>query len=106
MWWLALQLIAQVQTTALVDAIPIHLVEQRPQAHAEPLGRGATVALRRSQGGCDRLTLRRLHRLAERPRGPRACAPGWADARRKPGVERQAEIRRLEEFLVGQHRRP
>src|SRR5947207_10098431 len=100
MWWLALQLIAQVQTTALVDAVPIHLVEQRPQAHAEPLGGGATVALRRSQGGCDRLSLRRLHSLSERPRGPRPCARGEADPGRKAGLGRRAEIHGIQDLLV------
>src|SRR5207302_10744823 len=98
MRWLALQLIAQAQTAALVDTVPIHLVEQRSQAHAEPLRGGATVAPRRRQGGRNRLTLRRLHSLSERPR---ACARAQcrggacADPGRKPGVERQAEIHGL-----------
>src|SRR5436190_10496551 len=61
-----LHLIARVQTTALLDAVAIHLVEQGPEAHPQPLGGRAPIASRRPQGRGDRLALRSLDDLTER----------------------------------------
>src|SRR5947208_9998088 len=58
--WTALQKTAEVQNTALGDAVSVHLVEQGPEAHAEPLGRLAAVSPRSTQGATDGLTLRYL----------------------------------------------
>src|SRR5438270_171715 len=65
---LALQITAQVQIAALVDAVAIHLVEQCPETHAEPLRGGPAVAAGLDQGGRNRLTLRGLDRFPPRLR--------------------------------------
>src|SRR5437762_14187677 len=56
---------AGVQSTALVDAVSVHLVEQGPEAHAQPLGGLAAVARGGRQGGGDGLALRELDGVTE-----------------------------------------
>src|SRR5260221_12915857 len=94
--WEALQNAAEVKNTALVYAVTIHLVEQRPEAHAEPLGRLAAVPTRRGQGRRDRLALRDPHCVLEGRglRQPPACAPRQTN----PGRASRGgpEIRRLQ----------
>src|SRR5437016_1828326 len=101
----ALQITARVQFAALVDAVTIHLIKQCPKAHAEPLRGGPAIAARLLQGSRNRPTLRGLDHVPEGPRG-RCCGRACADPGPKPGVCRWAEVHRLEDLLVSQHRRP
>src|SRR5258707_15726094 len=97
--WVALKNAEEVKNTALVYAVTIHLVEQRPEAHAEPLGRLAAVPTRRGQGRRDRLALRDLPCVLEGRglRQPRACARRQTNPGREAGVG--PEIRRLPNLL-------
>src|SRR5260221_7964772 len=96
--WEALQNAAEVKNTALVYAVTIHLVEQRPEAHAEPLGRLAAVPTRRRQGRRDRLALPDLHCVLEGRglRPPPACARRQTNPRRQSGA--WAGIRRPQDL--------
>src|SRR5947208_11029752 len=64
--WTALQKTAEVQNTALGDAVSVHLVEQGPEAHAEPLGRLAAVPSCPPQGVRDGLAFGGLDGISER----------------------------------------
>src|SRR2546425_2792800 len=54
-----------VQGLALPETVALHLVEQRPEAHAETLRGLAAVAAHRLERRSDRLALRRLCGLTE-----------------------------------------
>src|SRR5438093_9401060 len=98
-----LQIDAGVQSTALVDAVSVHLVEQGPEAHAKPLGRLAAVARCGRQGDGDGLALRELDGVTEGDLTPSfPLSTLWRGGQRA----RTNEIRRLQDLLVRQHRRP
>ena len=57
---------ALVQNLASPNPVAINLVKQGPQAHAEPLGCRATVALSRLQGLDNGLAFSTLNNVAQR----------------------------------------
>src|SRR5207253_7140007 len=90
----------------LLDPIAVHLVKQRPKAHAQALRSLAPVAAGGREGGFDRLALRGFDGLAERAlarsfplstlwRGGQGVRTGTG-----------AELSRLEDLLFAQYRRP
>src|SRR5207253_4007585 len=90
---------AGVQSTALVDAVSVHLVEQGPEAHAEPFGGLAAVSRRPGQGGGDGLALRELHCVTEGT-APRSLLPPVGAG---SGERFLPKIRRLQDLLVAQY---
>src|SRR5256885_14877519 len=64
--WPVLQNAARVQVVALLQAVAVHLVKQRPEAHAQPLRRCAAVAGNRLERGLDYHALRRFDHDSER----------------------------------------
>src|SRR5207245_9639873 len=90
-----------VQGLALPETVALHLVEQRPEAHAETLRGLAAVAAHRLERRSDRLALRRLCGLTE------GTAPG---SLLLVGAGRGARFLlggiRPSRFLVGQPPRP
>src|SRR3979411_2546198 len=97
-----LQNTALMQITALVYAVPVHLIKEGSEAHAEPLGRLPAVARRRPQGGGDGVALGDLHRLTECS-ATRLLLRTW---RGGTGERFPPKIRRLQDLSVRQHRRP
>src|SRR2546422_3030851 len=97
-----LQTSAQVQIAALIDSVPIHLVEQRSEAHPQPLGGFATVAPRGPKDGGDGLALSGLHGIAQ------GTAPGSPLLPRGAGSGERLlpKVSRLQKLLVRKHRRP
>src|SRR5690349_13673224 len=98
-----LQIAALVQIVALFEAVPVHLVKQGSQAHAEALRGLAAVAARRPQCIGDRAALRALDYFSERT-APRSLLP------RRPGAggrERVLpKIDRLQDLRLREHCRP
>src|SRR2546422_635101 len=91
-----LQTSAQVQIAALIDSVPIHLVEQRSEAHPQPLGGFATVAPRGPKDGGDGLALSGLHGIAQ------GTAPGSPLLPRGAGSGERLlpKVSRLQKLLV------
>src|SRR5689334_7547184 len=98
-----LQIAAFVQIVALLEAVPVHLVKQGSQAHAEALRGLAAVAARRPQCIGDRAALRALDHFSERT-APRSLLP--ASPRAGSGERFLPKIDWLQDLLVRQHRRP
>src|ERR1700740_3282970 len=96
-----LQIAALMQIVALLEAVPVHLVKQGSQAHAEALRGLAAVAARRPQCIGDGTALRALDHFSERtsPFSPLLGGKGR-------GEWSLPEVDRLKELLVGKHRRP
>src|SRR3982074_152663 len=97
-----LQNTALMQITALVYAVPVHLIKEGPEAHAEPLGRLPAVARRRPERGGGGLALGDLPRVPECS-APRLLLPTW---RGGTGERFPPKIRGLQDLSVRQHRRP
>src|SRR5690348_3046265 len=95
-----LQIAAVVQIVALLESVTVDLVEQRSQAHAEPLRRLAPIPPRLAESCHDRLTLRALDHLSERT-SPFSPLPGGE----RRGERSCPEISRLEDLLVREDRR-
>ncbi len=91
---------ALVQNFASPNPIPIDLVKQGPQAHAEAFRRYSTIAVGRSQGVDDRLAFSTLNDVAQ----PADLTPGLLlrFAARGSGVKVLVFQNR---FFI-QHRRP
>src|SRR6266571_8844399 len=96
-----LQCAASVQSAALVQTVPIHLVKQRAQAYSQPLRGLPPVAARRREGRADRLALRGLDGVAERDLTP--SLPLSTLWRGGGGV--RPEVHRLQDLLIREHRR-
>src|SRR5437016_9239181 len=79
--------------------IPVDLVEQGAEAHAQQFRRRPSVAARGLEGRDDGLTLRGLDSFPEGP-APRSLRP-----RAVSGERVLSEIRRLEDLSIRQHRR-
>src|SRR5437899_2534592 len=97
--WPVLQNAARVQVVALLQAVAVHLVKQRPEAHAQPLRRCAAVAASRLERGLDDPALRRFDRVSESTAPGSLLLGGAASRERFP-----AEIVRLQDRLIRQHR--
>src|SRR3989449_10968598 len=90
-----------VQGLALPEVVALHLVKQRPEAHAESLRGLAAVAAHRLQRRSDRLALRRFRGFTEGT-APRSLLLVGAGSRERSLLE----IVRLHRLLIGEHRRP
>ena len=87
----------------LADPIPIDFVEERPQAHTQPVRRGSAVTVRRFQGVDDRLTFRTFGSVAERTT-PHALFTRILGEGRWERFD--PEIDRAQYLMVREHRGP
>src|SRR6185295_3318321 len=90
-----LQNTALMQSVALLQTVPAHLVKQGPQTHAEAFRRFATIAANLAQGGGDRVAFRGLDDVRQRDRTPGGCVVR--------GAWRAGEVTGLENIPVGQY---
>src|SRR3989442_11532517 len=92
------------QETALLEMVPLHLVEQRAQAHPQTLGRRPPIPAHRRESGADRLALGRIHGFPQSDVGRSDLTP-WPPLRNAERGD-AIHVAWLQNLLIREHRSP